>query len=42
MKTEKNIEQNIINLYNIGYGTNFLSKKFDKHRSTIQTILKKK
>lgn len=39
-KTNEKIEKEIIKLYNEGYGTLELSKKFDLHRATIQRILK--
>jgi len=40
-KTNSKIETEIIKLYNLGHGTIELSKFFKKHRSTIQSILKR-
>ena len=40
-KTAKDIENTIIQDYKDGYGTNFLSDKYQLHRSTIQRILKR-
>lgn len=40
-KTNEDIENKIIQDYEDGYGTNFLSEKYKLHRSTIQRIIKR-
>lgn len=40
-RTNNEIEREVISLYNEGYGTLELAKKFNLHRVTIQSILKR-
>lgn len=40
-RTPKEIEQRIVELYNNGIGTNEIALRFDIHRTTVQSILKR-
>lgn len=41
IRINKELENNIINDYNNGYGTNYISEKYNLHRSTVQRCLQR-